>query len=122
VPWRIRLIDRERRVVVRLKRTREGATLRGRWIAFHTVSPVWADVFMRMLRLAGVDTSPKAARLRADSSVRGASARLLVGDNGGEVSWKAGARWTTIDVALTKGSARKQELIAAAIAKAARYY
>jgi len=109
VPWRIRLIDRERRVVVRLKRTRRGAILRARWIAFHTVTPRWPDVFVRMLRLAGVD---------ALASTSG----LALAANAGEIAWAPGARWTLIDLVLTKGSARKQDLIAAAIAKAARFH
>ena len=109
MPWRIRLIDCQRRFVIALGRARDGTTLRVRWMAFHTVPPSWADVFPRMLHLAGVElaASPSKVTLR---------------DNGGEVVWRTGSRWTTIDLLLTKGSKRKQDLIAAAIAKAARYH
>lgn len=109
MPWRIRLIDPHRRLVLPLGRSRDGGTLRMRCLAFHRVAPLWPDVFMRMLRLAGV---PAAAE----------TSTLVIGDDAGRVSWRVAERWTTIDVMLMKGSTRKQDLIAAAIVKAARYY
>jgi hypothetical protein len=47
--------------------------------------------------------------------------RLTIGNNLGTISWRVTASWTIIDVKLGGMSARKQDVVGAALLKAARY-
>jgi hypothetical protein len=102
-PW-----DSRRRFVCRIPASLASEPFRRRWIALHAAAPAWAGLFGRALELMLVDTS-------ADG------AGLGIGKADGRVTWRPGTRWTVFALELTGYSSRKRALIAAALAKAARY-
>ena len=78
-----------------------------RWCALHRGQIDWGEIFFSVLQLLTIKTTEF-------------SDRLLLGDGAGEVTWQNHGWGTTINVQFSKFSERKQELVAAALLKAAR--
>lgn len=108
MPVRFRPWDPRRRFVCPLPASRQGAPFRRVWISMHAAPPDWGALFARGLDLMLVETSSDGAALVIEGAV-------------GRVAWSAGQRCTRIALELSGFSPRKRALVAAAIAKAARY-
>ena len=114
----IRLFHRGGRLVI----SASGAGSQARtWRALHLRPIAWQDVFRPALMLLGFTASAVDSGLEFASATElgtGPSAPL---GTGGSIRWTRGAFWTTIRVQLPRCSAKKGDLLAAALLKAARY-
>jgi hypothetical protein len=109
---RVRLFHRGGRLVLRAGRTGDQVST---WRALHLRPIAWQDVFPPALELLGF-------RVEAvDGALRFAGPSTEFGTGSGSIRWTRGAFWTTIRLQLPACSARKGELLAAALLKAARY-
>jgi len=116
----IRLFHRGRRLVMRSSRaSRQVST----WRALHLRPVAWQDVFRPALALLGftVETEDAALRFGTGPATELGTASTTAGMSTGSIRWTRGAFWTTIRVQLPVCSAKKGELLAAALLKAARY-
>ena len=109
----VRLFHRGGRLVMRSSRaSRQVST----WRALHVRPVAWEDVFRPALALLGFTVE------NADGALRfGTGPAATAGVSTGSIRWTRGAFWTTIRVQLPVCSAKKAELLAAALLKAARY-
>jgi hypothetical protein len=107
----IRLFHRGGRLVMRSRRASQQLST---WRALHVRPVVWEDVFRPALALLGFTVEAEDGALRF-----GTGPSTTAGT--GSIRWTRGAFWTTIRVQLPVCSARKGELLAAALLKAARY-
>lgn len=105
---RLGLFRTGRRFVWVLWRSRQGGTSVQRWLGFHLHPPDWHLLFVRVLGLMGIATQARANR-------------LCLADGAGEVAWRVSRYITQIRLHLEKHSVSKQQLVAAALLKAARY-
>ena len=107
----VRLFHRGGRLVMRSSRaSRQVST----WRALHVRPVAWEDVFRPALALLGFTVETRGWGACRDRSF------TTLGETG-SIRWTRGAFWTTIRVQLPVCSARKAELLAAALLKAARY-
>ena len=88
-------------------RSSRGSRQVSTWRALHVRPVAWEDVFRPALALLGFTVE--------------AGDRMLRFGETGSIRWTRGAFWTTIRVQLPACSAKKAELLAAALLKAARY-
>jgi hypothetical protein len=108
MPVRFRPWDPRRRFVCPVPASRRGLPLRRVWIAVHAAPPDWGPLFARALELMVVGASREADALAIEAGA-------------GRLAWRGGARVTVVTLELSGFSPRKRALVAAAIAKAARY-
>lgn len=105
----VRLFHRGARLVVVLRR-REEETTAERWLSLHWAPHSWARIFDTALQR--LDLAPQDS-----TAARPGSIAFSLGG----LHWTGGRYWTTIDVRLAQAPARKRQLIAAALLRAARY-
>jgi hypothetical protein len=117
---RVRLFHRGGRLVMRAGRTGDQVST---WRALHLRPIAWQDVFPPALELLGftVEAEDGALRFAGASTELGTGPSTSLGAGSGSIRWTRGAFWTTIRLQLPACSARKGELLAAALLKAARY-
>jgi hypothetical protein len=117
----IRLFHRGGRLVMRSSRASRQAST---WRALHLRPVVWEDVFRPALALLGFTVENEDGALRfgtSPSTGLGTGPSTTAGMSTGSIRWTRGAFWTTIRVQLPACSAKKRDLLAAALLKAARY-
>ena len=103
---RVRLFSRDARFVFVMRRHTDGVST---WVALGGKQANWAAAFLAMLELMGMPAQP------------GADA-LLLSDGAGKIVWHRQPLWTKITLSLTNMSAKKQQVVAQALLKAARYH
>ncbi|MBI3853987.1 MAG: hypothetical protein HY298_27485 [Verrucomicrobia bacterium] len=105
----VRLFQRNARWVWRWRCRQSAGQLAQTWLACHRKTVDWRTVFRESLTLMALDAQDEAHGLRLEAGA-------------GEVTWQPRAWGTTISLRLEKFSPRKQNLVAAALGKAARYH
>ena len=125
---RVRLFHRGGRLVMRAGRTGDQVST---WRALHLRPIAWQDVFPPALELLGFRVEAVDGALRfagpstelgtGPSTTLGTGPSTKLGTSSGSIRWTRGAFWTTIRLQLPACSAKKGELLAAALLKAARY-
>ncbi len=105
----VRLFERGARRVWRWRRRRDPVRLTENWIAWHRGPVDWRSIFKETLAMLGLKTNDESCGLR-----------LACG--AGELAWHRRAWGSSISLRLEKFSPQKQNLVAAALGKAARYH
>jgi hypothetical protein len=106
---KVRVIERDARRVWRWRRRQESGRLTQVWLAWHRGSVDWRTIFRESVAMLSLDAQDGACGLR-----------LACG--AGEVAWQTRPWGTWISLRLEKFSPQKQNLVAAALGKAARYH
>ena len=104
----LRIYDRRRTFMVRLRRREMDTATRQVWFAIHARPKNWANIFSHALDLLMEEPEGD----EHDVTFAGGSARI---------GWKRSGFWTIIHVELGAYSRKKRQLIAAALFKAGRY-
>ena len=105
----VRLFQRNARWVWRWRRRQAAGQLTQTWLAWHRKTVDWRKIFRESLALMALDAQDETHGLRLESVA-------------GVVTWQTRPWGTMISLRLEKFSPRKQNLVAAALGKAARYH
>lgn len=104
----LRIYDRQRTFIVRLRRSETEAATRQLWLAIHTRQKNWSNIFKRALDL--LMEKPE-----------GHENEVTFAEGAARIGWQRSGFWTIIHLELGAFSQKKRQLIAAALFKAGRY-
>lgn len=104
----LRIYDRQRTFIVRLRRSETEAATRQLWLAIHTRPKNWSNIFKRALDL--LMEKPE-----------GHENEVTFAEGAARIDWQRSGFWTIIHLELGAFSQKKRQLIAAALFKAGRY-
>lgn len=104
----LRIYDRRRTFIVRLRRSETEAATRQLWLAIHTRPKNWSNIFKHALDLLMEEPE-------------GHENRVTFAEGAARIDWQRSGFWTIIQLELGAFSQKKRQLIAAALFKAGRY-